>query len=139
MLVQGVPPELARRYREAARSYFFRNPLACCAMCRAVAELALAEACEDRLRLNPDSFTLDGLIDSLEKAQLLLTDAATSCPEVKRNGDSSMLTETIFQSDAAYRENRYRTVCRGYSGTRRWKSGPGSGQRARVARGRCEG
>jgi hypothetical protein len=56
-----------------------------------------------------------------------------------------------------YNEKRYRTVCRGYSGNRRWKSGPGSGlrrerfgglsvlsmprdsverQRARVARGR---
>jgi hypothetical protein len=34
---------------------------------------------------------------------------------------------------------RYRTACRGYAGTRRWKSGPGSGQRARVARGRCAG
>ena len=47
---------------------------------------------------------------------------------------SSALRRPAMLMEHQPARERYRTVCRGYHGTRRCKSGPGSGQRARVAR-----
>lgn len=100
-----VPEGLRRRYRECVRSYLFRNPIACCALCRAVVEMALKETWERRFpeKLNPDRFTFGELIDSLAKLRILPDDIVQLCREVKEHGDKAVHGDAILQSDHAYR------------------------------------
>jgi hypothetical protein len=89
------------------------------------------------VKRNRDRFPEDFMfrLTEAEKVKVI-----TACDHLRPLRFSPSLPHAFTEHGAKIgTENRYRTACRGYVGTRRWKSGPGSGQRARVARGRCEG
>jgi uncharacterized protein DUF4145 len=101
MIHQRMPPALVARYKEAVRSYVFRNPLACCALCRAIIEAALKEAVETRFGTNPDGLKFVELVQALQRARILPDDEARMCIELRERGDTALHGEIALQSDAA--------------------------------------
>ena len=96
-----VPDGLRRRYQEATRSYILRNPISCCALCRAILELGLKAEWERCLpgKINPDRFTLTEL---WQKLPGLPPELPGFCRTVKENGDKTVHGDGRLTPDQAY-------------------------------------
>ncbi len=98
-----IPERLARRYREAVRSYVSGNPIACCALCRAVLEVTLKEEWGRRFpgRLNTDSIRLAEMIDKWDGTQRLSEDLLALCRKIKDNGNNAVHGDALLKSNEA--------------------------------------
>jgi len=102
VLGQGVPVGLARRYKEAVRSYLAGYAIACCVLCRAVVEAALKDTLERLLKeqINLDYVTLSDLIERSSK--VLPDHVIKSCRQIKSLGDKAVHRETGLSLDEAH-------------------------------------
>jgi hypothetical protein len=104
LVISGeVPDGLLRRYKEAVRSYIFGNPIACCALCRAVVEAALRLMWERRHpdAINVDSFDLAGIIDVWDRTKELPQSILAIARRVKDEGNYAVHAERVLKSDEA--------------------------------------
>jgi hypothetical protein len=98
----AVPVGLGRRYKEAGKAYLSGYSVACCVLCRAVAEAALKETVERLLgeRINLDYVTLSDLI--MRSARVLPDDVVSACRQIKSLGDSAAHRDTVLTADEAH-------------------------------------